>query len=162
MKLHPDKGLNPRLTVCTQCGADVGLALLGEHNIKYTCPKCGCVHFGPPDHHKCGKCEEPFSRVWKKEEIGENEKLPGGLCDACRKQADLMKEVVAEGGIYWKCTVCGSNGAIKSSSSLCAMVREKMGIAPPAPCGIEFHGAEEGRCPVCSEKAEKEQKEDKT
>jgi len=69
--------------------------------------------------------------------------LPGGLCDACKEQIQIVKD----GGVFFKCKDCGANGAIKKDAPLAKAVRKQMGIEAPEPCGVEFTKKD---CPVCS------------
>lgn len=145
IRLHPEKGVNPRLTVCRACGKDVGLVLLGAHDYVTTCPSCNKKLIGGG---KCPKCHV----------MGVNKvRLPGGLslpielCDDCQKKHEETVAAVKDGGIFWRCTDCGSEGAIRKNAPLAQEVRTKMGIEPPGLCGIEFNKNE--RCPVCSKDA---------
>lgn len=145
IRLHPEKGVNPRLTVCRACGKDVGLVLLGAHDYVTTCPSCNKKLIGGG---KCPKCHV----------MGVNKvRLPGGLslpielCDDCQKKHEEAVVAVKDGGIFWRCTDCGSEGAIRKNAPLAQEVRTKMGIEPPGLCGIEFNKNE--RCPVCSKDA---------
>ena len=151
--LHPEKGVNPRLTFCMQCGGDgEDLIMLGANESKYTCPECGCVHYGRPDKRQCGQCGQHFHRDnWRREKIGEYEKLPASRpCALCREKNEECAKVVAEGGIHWRCKDCGSAGAIRAASELAIDIRKQMGIEAPAPCGVEF---DKKSCPACSEYA---------
>jgi hypothetical protein len=145
--LHPTLGLNPRLTYCTRCGRDgPDLMLLGNRNWKRKCASCGCINYGASAKDDCGSCGV---KLWNSEriELEEREKLPGSLCNDCQKEVDQHAAIVAEGGIYWKCRDCKKGGVIWGSSELAKRVREKMGVEPPKPCGVEFTKAE--GCPAC-------------
>jgi len=78
--------------------------------------------------------------------LDDYEKIPMGLCDKCEANDVAMKKVVEEGGIYWKCSDCGSGGAIRCGSGLAQAVREQSGIKAPDPVGAEFS---KNDCPVC-------------
>lgn len=150
--LHPERGVNPRMTYCPRCGKDANeLVLLGARERKVTCPGCGCVNFGAGTGGDCGNCGRP---LWNGEvgTIGEHERLPATEpCNECRKELDLHAAVVAEGGVYWKCRDCKKSGVIYGSSGLAQAVRKTMGIEPPAPCGVEFSKAE--GCPACGKES---------
>jgi rubrerythrin len=146
--LHKELGVNPRLTYCPQCGGESNeLLLLGNTNKVYRCEACNTPHIGRPKRGKCMNCGHgsvPFER-----ELDRMEKLPGSICDSCQEKNAAVAEEVAKGGIHWRCSDCGSAGAIKAGHPLAVRVREQMGIEPPDPCGIEF--SKEEMCPVCSE-----------
>jgi len=77
------------------------------------------------------------------------EKVPlGGLCDACKKLHADAERMVKDGGIYWKCDACHSQGAIPKENPVAVEVRAKLNIQPPKPCGITFPD----NCPVCRER----------
>ena len=150
--LHPQLGVNPRLTFCPQCGGETNeLLLLGNTNKVYRCTSSSCntPHVGRP---KNGKCQNCGAQVKFDRELGDREKLPGSVCDSCQEKNREAEEVVAEGGIFWRCSDCNSSGAIRGSAPLAQAVRKQVGIAPPDPCGVEF-SKEEG-CPVCGRKEE--------
>lgn len=143
IQLHPKKGLNPRMGVCPWCGKDNGeVMLVGIQDGVYEC--CGTTFYGKPEGGRCPKCHSVLNRV---RTLRESEKIPGGLCDECKARDEATKKAVEEGGIFWKCSKCGSWGAIKKSAPLAGAVRKEMKIAAPAPCGVEFTEME---CPVCS------------
>ena len=143
--LHKTKGLNPRLTFCRRCGKDAEeIVLLGARDSKRVCTACGTVNYGMSAKEACGKCKHLlFDSV--REPIGEFEKLPAhDFCDKCRKELKEWKEIVSEGGIYWKCKN-GHTGVIRKSP-FSDMIREKMKIVPPEPVGVELP---ERDCPGC-------------
>ena len=74
-----------------------------------------------------------------------------GLCDECIKMDKEMKEVVREGGVYWKCSKCNSSGALRATSDLSMLTRETSGIKAPESVGFDFEGK---RCPVCDPQEE--------
>lgn len=155
IRLHSEKGVNPRVTQCRLCNKTVGIVLLGSQNHKYTCPECKTLHYGLPDRGKsgqreCQECKNRFRSDWKTEEIPDNESLPIEICDECQKKEEEVCNAVKAGGIFWRCKDCRSTGAIKAKSPLAKAVRKKMGIKPPEPCGIEF--SKDDYCPVCGAK----------
>lgn len=141
LTLHKEKGVNPRMTTCRQCGKDVGLVLLGVQDFCTTCPRCDVKLIGGG---KCPHCNEYGT---DRKPIGEHEKIPIEICNDCKKKNEECDEVVKSGGIYWRCVDCGSAGALKACSELAQAVREKLNILAPDPCGIEF--SKECNCPVC-------------
>jgi hypothetical protein len=146
LMLHKEKGVNPRLTCCRNCGKDVGVALLGINEGIYECNICKVNHIGYPSGGRCPKCA---TSVTKTGTVGEHDKLPIELCDDCEAKEKASADAVRDGGIYWKCSKCHSSGAILKRAPLAQMVREQMNIAAPNPCGIDFEGGI--NCPVCNQ-----------
>lgn len=150
VRLHPEKGLNPRVTICIACGADVGVILLGSNELVYTCDKCGRNHLGgKPKRCPCGE----LHLFTKKRKVGDYEKIPLGLCKSCEEELEKHKSMVKEGGVYWRCTKCRNAGVILNNHELAKIVRDKLKIEPPAPCGVEF----DGDCPACKKKEQEKQ-----
>lgn len=150
IQLHPEKGVNPRVTVCMRCNEDVGVALLGRHDSVYQCNHCDIMNIGgKPKGDRCDSCKNHgFTFVRKLEDW---ERLPVDICTKCQEAQEAIDLAVREGGIYWQCKDCESNGALKASSKLASVVRKKMGIEAPNPVGVEF--SKEEQCPVCSDDA---------
>lgn len=122
--LHPERGLNPHLTVCPQCGQDGNeIMLIGSRENVMQCAACKVTIFGHRASEPCPKCKDrgPHSLIRK---IEEHEKLPGSICDACRKERDEHRREVRAGGVYFKCSDCGVTGVIKGSSDFAKHVRE--------------------------------------
>lgn len=132
--LHPTLGVNPHLTYCRRCGGDCeDLILLGARDGIYRCDDCGLnlIGGGPcPDH--------PGRHTTFVRKVEEHEKLPAGPCRACRDEIELHEKIVAEGGVYFRCSECSSEGVIKPDSELARAVREHARVAPPKPIGITF------------------------
>ena len=144
--LDEKKGINPRLTFCTNCGGDAEeLMLIGNQTKVYRCNSCDTIHYGSVYKKECQNCG---NENWSFDhDLVDNEKLPASEpCEKCKN----VDEEVKNGGVYWKCRDCGSKGAVKADAQLSIDVREKMGISAPDPCGVEFN-KDEG-CPVCGEK----------
>lgn len=154
IRLHKELGVNPRLTVCPQCGGDgPELLLLGATNKIYRCAECNTPHVGRPKGgkcQKCGHCHVPFER-----ELTSMERLPGSICDKCSELNERCAEMVRAGGIHWQCADCGSAGAIKAEHPLAIHVREQTGIAAPDPVGLEFTKEPQNglSCPACGSDA---------
>ena len=149
--LHKTLGINPRLTVCPRCGGEVNeIALLGNQNTLYQYLRSGCqLHMRYHLGHRCPSCRGYSERV---RELDAHEKvLASDICDKCKKELQEHKAIVEEGGVYWKCSNCHSEGVIKGNSELARAVREHSGIKAPDPVGIEFT---EKECPVCSKKVD--------
>lgn len=149
IKLDKDKGVNPRLGMCPQCGKDNGeILLLGDRGFKDTCHHCGMVHYGGASDGKCRKCGSRINKATDRKRLEDSEKIPGSLCVTCREQRDELKKIVEAGGVFWRCMDCGSSGVIKKSEYADA-VRKQLGIEAPKPCGVEF-GKDD--CPACGKK----------
>ncbi len=142
IRLHPTKGVNPHLGVCPRCGGDNGeIALVGANDGIYVCHRCKQRHVGRPK--ECAQCGHwDFTKTG---ELGENERIPTGLCKSCETEVAEHKKVVASGGVYFKCSDCGVSGAIRPNAFTEA-VRKQAGVATPAPVGVEFSKAD---CPAC-------------
>lgn len=152
MQLHPKLGVNPKLTVCVHCGKEMDeLVFVGAHTSVFRCDGCGVNHIGGlPRNRRCHCGSRSFTKAG---EIGEHDRLPASrLCDECQAKQDETDRAVAEGGVYWRCVVCGSAGAIKSTSEYALAIRQAHGEeftkAPYKPCGVEF---DKDNCPVCGE-----------
>lgn len=156
LQLHSEKGVNPRLSCCIDCGEAVGVVLLGVHDNIWTCPECRGAHIQAGRPFECKSCgKRPAPERWESRRIEEWDHLPIELCATCKEKRDAARRVVEEGGIYWKCTDCGSNGAIYKHAPIVAEVRERLNT-PTGPCGLEFTQAD---CPVCSDDAKKKEGE---
>ena len=145
LPLHKDKGVNPRVTCCSNCGKDVGLVLLGAHDRMYEC-RCGAKLIGTkkcPHCNATGHCNDLGP-------VPEHEKLGIELCDDCEKAIKACNEEVKKGGVFWRCTLCGASGAFSAGSEIAPAIREKMGVEPPKACGVEYND----NCPVCIKKGE--------
>jgi len=138
--LHRERGVNPRLTFCPRCGKEANeLVLLGAHEAIGEC--CGITVYGGG---RCPKCNRFTERVGT---IGEHDRLPASQpCDECGAELAEHAKVVAEGGVYFRCTDCNASGVIKATP-FAAEVRKAHGIDAPAPCGVEFT---EENCPACA------------
>lgn len=145
--LHQKLGLNPRLTFCVRCGGETNeLALLGNKNWIYKCGDCGAKFVGgaPVRCPKCGG--RSFDRD---RELSDGERIPSGdLCDKCKAQLEELKQVVEEGGVFWRCSDCGSEGAIRKSD-FADEVRKAANILT-GQCGVQFSKKD---CPVCGKDA---------
>jgi ribosomal protein S27AE len=142
--LHPEKGVNPRLTVCVNCGESTGVVLMGRHDKVWQCQGCGLNHIGgKPENNKC-PCGS--SNLVNKGEVPEGARIPSDLCDSCMEQEKKCMEEVEKGGVYWRCTDCGSTGAIKAGTPVAKEIREAQNIPAPEPIGVEVSKDD---CPMC-------------
>lgn len=143
MRLHKDKGLNPRIGVCECCGKDISVIMMGAHDKMYECRNCGTKLVGRRDCPKCKTHIDP-------KPLGifpERGKIPNGLCEQCEADVVMQNEVVKAGGIYWKCENCGRHGAIRAGHPLSKQIRNQMKIKAPNPVGVKF---DKHTCPVCT------------
>jgi len=144
IRLHETKGVNPKLCFCPRCANDNGeIALPGADDRVWECTSCNVRHYG---RKLSGGCPECHFSLTLSHRLGEHEKVPGSLCDDCKQREDDCNAEVRAGGVFWRCTSCGSEGAIKADSQLATLVREHFNAPPPAPVGCEFSDAD---CPVC-------------
>lgn len=145
IKLHPEKGVNPKLTYCPRCGGPGReLILVGADEGVYKCSSCEITVFGY-GHGTCPSCKK--SHVLKRERmIGEHEKLPGGLCEKCEKEEAEHKAIVEAGGVYFRCVDCGVSGVIKATAPVAQVARAELKVPTPGLCGVEFT---KNDCPKC-------------
>lgn len=147
--LHPELGVNPRMTICQRCGGDnQELMLLGHRNFKAIC-SCGMVHFGytKAGPKECGSCGRKCSFTMI--ELERNERLPSpGVCKDCEQELENFAEEIKKGGIYFKCAACTTTGVIKGHVPLAKHVKEqaiKAGAVKSMAdaIGIEFENCEQ-------------------
>ena len=144
IRLDPKHGLNPALTYCPRCGGETNeLMLLGDARV-YQCQTCKQKMIGqhaescPNGHGKMAYVSHYENEFGKR--------LPSrSLCDKCEEEVKEHKRIVADGGIYWKCSDCKTEGVIRYNE-LAHDVRMQLRVPPPKPCVIEFSKAD---CPVC-------------
>lgn len=146
MRLHPEKGVNPRMTFCQRCGGDSPvIILLGAVESKYK-HRCGQIYFGTPGAKDyCPKCKDPARDGLENiGNIGEHERLPGGLCDKCEAEVKALNAEVALGGVLFKCRDCPATGVVKHDSEFAKDWQSKHpGV------GREFSKRD---CPACGPK----------
>jgi hypothetical protein len=141
--LHPKLGLNPHMTVCPRCGKDgPEILLLGIVNSIYFCRGCDIKFVG----HKCPKCGTTCG-LEKVRALEESERLRGSVCDSCREKQASAAAAVEDGGVYWRCADCKSEGAIRKNdfTERVRLVHGK-GTRYEGPCGVEFTRKD---CPAC-------------
>ena len=83
---------------------------------KYKCEVCGQVHIGRPKSGECAnpKCSAAGSRLIDQGELKPSEKLPGDLCDTCRKEVEIHNAEIARGGVPFRCEDCRIEGISSS------------------------------------------------
>ena len=143
--LSKKHGVNPILTYCPRCGGEGRDLLLVGKATEYECKNCKGIIIGIRPKI-CPYCKNSLGFTDLGEFDGSGKRLPGGLCETCEEELKQYKKIVEEGGIYWKCADCESEGVIKKNE-FTERVREHAGIEPPNPVGIEFT---EEECPICS------------
>ena len=144
--LHPEKGVNPRVIVCANCGTSTGIAMMGRRDKVWKCLSCNLHHIGGKP--ETGKCHCGADNFEDKGSLPDNAQIPCDLCDDCMAKEQACVEEVEKGGVYWRCLDCKSTGAIKAEAATAKEVRKAHGIPSPAPCGVEVTKDD---CPVCSE-----------
>lgn len=159
IRLHPTLGVNPRLTICPGCGGTGDeLILLGIRNYIDKCSGCGLQMYGggPDSNNPCPTCGR-YGSFYRLRDLAEFEKLMSpNLCKKCVKRQKACREMVAAGGIHFRCKECDAEGAIKADHDLSKRVREQMKIEAPKPCGVEFEKCEQhgGKLSIEDEKEE--------
>lgn len=138
LTLHPEHGVNPRLTHCPRCGGKSnGLVMMGIRSYVDQCVSCGTQHYGGADKgsgHSCG------SRSLNRRELDLHETVPGPLCESCETKEQEIEKAIAEGGVFIKCKECGLQGVLlyENHKEMCDDVREKLNVVFGKPCGIEL------------------------
>lgn len=126
--LHKEHGVNPRVTVCEDCGVDIGVIMLGIREWKGRCEPCNTNAYGVGKRGtKCAMCGEYLTDCVK---IERNETVPVGHCKSCETKRDALqkelREVIDGGGIHFKCDECGARGAIRKSPPVDAVRAEAL------------------------------------
>lgn len=145
IRLDREHGLAPHILQCQNCGAEDGIALLGDKCYSAQCYGCKKTVYGITANARgCPHCSGQLDRStitlidkWKP--------IPH-ICDKCIANQNEMIEVVKAGGVFWKCKY-GHEGAIRKSEYANA-VRKSAGVAAPELVGVEFDAE---HCPVCQE-----------
>lgn len=142
--LDPQRGLNPHLAKCVACGSDTNeILLLGTSDRMYKCGNCDGNIIGGRNKSKCPLCNHTGLKFVRR--VDEMERIATGFCDACKKKKDDAKQMVLEGGVFWRCLKCGSEGALGPNHPLSRKIRQD--VPAPKPIGVEI---EDGMCPICN------------
>jgi rubrerythrin len=148
--LSKKHGLNPTMALCRLCEKETGeILLLGKSN-EYKCPSCGFVLYGrlTPKDKICTRCGGQLELIAV--DVAAPMQLRSiGLCEECAAKREEHTALVRQGGIYWRCQICGSSGVIRPGTEFALMVRHKTQIVAPNPVGVDFTSEE---CPVCQGK----------
>ena len=140
IRLHPTLGVNPHMACCPRCGRDNGeLVLIGAATGIWMCGGCNHKIYGGSE---CPNCRSR-AQTYQIGRVGERDKIPTSLCKECEDEVKLHRQIVAEGGVYFKCKQCSATGVVKAGTALAKMVREDTKIAPPDPVGCEFESCEQ-------------------
>ena len=146
--LSQKHGVNPSVCVCTNCGEDTGALVLPGRTNKYKCG-CGRIAYGVKASDfgtcNCGRSSETWDRIETDAEMPH--KIGMGICDKCEAMFEEHHAIVERGGIYWKCSDCGSTGVVRETSELSIHVRKQMNMPAPGQCGVEFSKKD---CPACA------------
>jgi hypothetical protein len=138
------KGVSPHLSFCPRCREENNeILLFGNKDYVVTCEYCRVENYGGFDKGKCGSCGKNNYNA-ERRKLRDTEKVPGSLCEDCKKEIENFKQIVKEGGIYWKCST-GHYGVIKASAPIAKAIREET----PDPVGVHFN---KEQCPRCKEK----------
>jgi hypothetical protein len=142
--LHPEKGLNPRLTFCPRCHGDAPeLILIGANDKVITCPHCGMNAIGFKSTQLCPSCKKRLAGG-KTRTLDDHERLPGSLCKACEEEMKKLDEIVKAGGVFFSCK-CGAEGVLRPEHPAAKAARDHFGFHNGEPCGIKAD-----TCPQCN------------
>ena len=153
IRLDPKRGLNPCVIRCEHCGESHSVGLLGAGGYKAACQACYTINICMPGQRNCG-VDGCHGLLGKKDRMPEGESIINGLCDKCIEMQRECDRCVREGGVYWKCSKCGSTGALKADSDISMAVRATTKIEAPNPVGFDFEGK---MCPICEPQPEPEE-----
>lgn len=133
-------GLCPHLTVCTRCGEETNALTIGElWKAKY---QNQYVYFYRRDRRKIEKQLNHQFRDDQIQRVGEFERVPFGVCEACETELETYKQIVSDGGVYFECTECRRSGVIKASD-FTREIRERNNIPAPNPIGVRFDSCQQ-------------------
>jgi transposase-like protein len=141
-------GLNPIMCYCPRCGKDNGEIALPGMMHRYWCSRCReHTAFGQKRPDQCPKCNntKEYLSADGEYETSSTDRAPGSLCNSCEKEIEEHKAIVANGGVYWKCSNCKSEGVVKAEAELSKAVRKDH--PAPDPIGVELES-----CPTCETK----------
>ncbi len=145
--LHPTRGLDPHLTTCPLCGGDHEDLVVG-HTLRAIIRKYGDPSFETTSYYTKGhrrafelqiQNQDRSLYVAKSHELEDGEKVVSSEpCRKCSEELKTQLDLVKAGGVFFRCDECKREGVIKASAYTHA-VREKAGILPPEPVGVQFH-----------------------
>ena len=131
------------MCICTQCGGETNALTVGV--IMTATDNSGRTHYCPRGVTRKHVRDLPsgvhLTTEWS-EVTDPSVRIPVGLCEACEERHAAAHAAVVAGGVFFQCTQCGAEGAVKAGP-LAAAVREHHGIEAPGLCGVEFDECEE-------------------
>ena len=152
--IHPKKGLDPHMCFCPRCGGENGELAIG-HMFKAVIESTGQTVF-----YNRGKRKNVEKELKDKgltlglgKEAEEGDKIPGGLCKACKKELEEHRNIVCnEKGIYFKCRGCGTEGVLRRAAveamwDAAGVAKIDAGRDKLGRIGVEFN-----TCAKCSDK----------
>lgn len=151
--LDEEKGLNPIITICPICYEQTEeIALAGNSDI-YECNNCHekiISYPGKKIECKCGNIKTILSpdnfKLLRKFDTEKDEVYSQQPCDKCKKILEEQEEQIKNGGIYFRCKNCGSNGVIKAGETT-SNIRKQLNRKE-----FEIFGIEYNTCYNCSNK----------
>lgn len=151
-----DNPLHPRMCICPKCGGDTSELAIGAIRKAQTSKGWVYAQRGQTSKVRARLQEQGIYETLQWIKLDENERVPSSsLCEDCEQEAKEHAEVVAQGGVYFKCLKCNLTGVMKPDTSIAKHVRTEMGIEAPNPVGIESNGCGEpdgldfgGMCPL--------------
>lgn len=135
--ISKDGGLEPHLCFCPQCGGDTGEMTIG---VVYEAllTNGSKAYYNRGDRRSVTKNLPAGIYIESTRHVEDGEKLPSSApCAACQNVNAEMDQVVADGGVHFRCTQCGSIGVIKDSP-FAKSIRERAKVKAPDPVGVEF------------------------
>lgn len=136
--------MNSAKEKCSGCGVEIypsRFLSFQSSGTAYICAKCRHWHVGfqtpPPCCLSCGGSE-----------MSTRSNIPP-LCPACTEKLEEADEIVRQGGVYWSCSGCRSEGILKPEHPLAVKLRSLYQVKPPDPVFLMLEN-----CPHCRECAE--------
>jgi hypothetical protein len=144
---NSQEGFGVSMAVCERCKRPTGdILLLGPTN-HFVCNACGAHGLGKRGSI-CSRCGSTSLSIVERN-AAPPEYVSDGLCEECKAALAHHDALVRQGGVYWKCSHCGSSGVVRPGTLPALVTRHRLGIAAPEPCGMTVP-----HCPVYGEEAE--------
>ncbi len=146
--LDPDKGLDPHMMFCSRCGGESNALTIGA--LRKAKLADGRWIFSQADQRNKtaknlidqGIIRTRYDLDWIK--LDEDERVPDPTpCDDCQQELKQWADLVAQGGVYFRCKTCSATGVIKPGTDLAVAVREKAKIAAPEAMAMEFQNCDQ-------------------
>lgn len=144
--LSKERGIDPHLTCCVECGQDTNGLTLGvimegkdtDGNLHYT--QRGSTHKYTKDLYR----NSPFALSIDWNELTDtNKRIPMGLCTECEELHAMALQALEDGAIYFNCDCCDITGMLKGESELAIAVRKQQNIPAPEPVGVTFDSCDQ-------------------